>query len=100
MHSLTSALQHSQTTLEHVLYKAKAWDRWTEYPLNARQKNMLNRLLNGFEGKCTATKWAQTTKSSQDSAQRDIKHLIDIGILHKDGDGRSTAYTLCPIQDI
>lgn len=100
LHSLTSALQHSQATLKHVLYKAKAWDKWAEYPLNARQKNMLNRLLNGFEGKCTATKWAKITKSSQDTAQRDIKHLIEVGILHKAGEGRSTAYTLCPVQDI
>jgi len=56
---------------------------------------VLNRLLDGFEGKLTSTKWAKITKSSQDTAHRDIVNLIERGALQKDpGGGRSTSYSL------
>ncbi|WP_426536604.1 hypothetical protein [Bradyrhizobium sp. McL0615] len=56
---------------------------------------MLNRVLDGFEGKLTSSKWAAIVKCSPDTALRDILDLVDQGILAKDkGGGRSTSYSL------
>ncbi|MDR9395828.1 MAG: DUF4172 domain-containing protein, partial [Roseovarius sp.] len=64
-------------------------------PLNERQIKVLNRLLDGFEGKMTSSKWAAIAKCSQDSATRDIAALLDLGLLRKgEGGGRSTHYEL------
>jgi Fic family protein len=66
-----------------------------QQPLNARQALVLNKLLDGFEGKLTTSKWAKLAKSSQDTAYRDILDLVERGILRKDpGGGRSTSYSL------
>ena len=60
-----------------------------------RQCNVINRLLDGFEGKLTSTKWAKLEKTSPDTALRDINELVGKGILKKDeGGGRSTSYSL------
>jgi Fic family protein len=68
-----------------------------QQPLNARQTLVLNKLLDGFEGKLTTSKWAKLTNSSQDTAYRDILDLVECGILRKDsGAGRSTSYSLVP----
>jgi Fic family protein len=67
--------------------------------LNERQRDMINRLLNGFEGKLTSSKWAKRTRSSQDTALRDITELIERGILVRDpGGGRSTSYSLAELE--
>ena len=56
---------------------------------------MLNRLLDGFEGKLTSSKYATIEKTSPDTALRDITDLVERGILKKDeGGGRSTSYLL------
>jgi Uncharacterized conserved protein len=92
---LYNALQSSEKTFQNVLYKADFWDKHKETGFNARQRLMLNKLLDGFEGKLTSSKWAKITKSSQDTALRDITGLIEIGILKKEaGGGRSTNYEL------
>ncbi|WP_421880402.1 hypothetical protein [Pacificispira sp.] len=63
--------------------------------MNDRQIKVLNRLLDGFEGKLTTSKWAKLAKCSQDTAYRDILDLIDRGLMRKRaGGGRSTAYDL------
>ena len=63
--------------------------------LNERQRLVLNKLLDGFEGKLKTSKWAKMTKSSADTALRDIKDLVDKGILRQSGEGgRSTNYVL------
>ena len=63
--------------------------------INERQRDILNRLLDGFEGKLTSSKWAVIEKCSPDTALRDIQDLVDQGILAKDeGGGRSTSYSL------
>ncbi len=68
-------------------------------PLNERQRLMLNRLLDGFEGKLTTSKWAKLSKCSQDTALRDITHLVDRGILVRgEAGGRSTSYKLAIIR--
>lgn len=92
---LDRAFDGTEATLSGVLRKGRFWEAHRSTPLNDRQREMLNRLLDGFEGKLTSSKWAKITKSSQDTALRDILDLLDRGILSKDpGGGRSTSYSL------
>lgn len=92
---LSRAIESSQDTLRAVLQKAHFWERFAQQPLNARQAKVLNQLLDGFEGKLTTSKWAKLTKSSQDTAYRDILNLVERGVLRKDpAGGRSTSYSL------
>ena len=87
--------------LAGVLYKARFWHRCATTPMNARQITLLNRLLDGFEGKLTTGKWATISKCSPDTALRDITELIAIGVLRRTpGGGRSTGYELAPIDEI
>lgn len=92
---LYRSLVSTEETLQKVLHKANFWDKHKETPLNARQRLMLNKLLDGLEGKLKTSKWAKMTKSSPDTALRDIKDLMEKGILkHDDSGGRSTNYEL------
>jgi Fic family protein len=92
---LLRAIEGAQGTLSAVLNKAKFWERFAKQPLNERQIKVLNRLLDGFEGKLTSSKWAKLAKCSQDTAYRDIMDLVERGALQKDpGGGRSTSYSL------
>lgn len=93
--ALHRALGSAQHTLDMVLAKARFWQRWATTPLNPRQVLLLNRLLDGFEGKLTSSKWSAIAKCSADTALRDINELIGLGILRRSvGGGRSTAYEL------
>ena len=81
--------------LSAVMTKADFWQRWSGTPMNERQIKLLNRLLDGFEGKLTSSKWAAIAKCSPDTALRDINELGALGILTKTpGGGRSTAYEI------
>lgn len=92
---LENALINSGDVLESVLTKAKFWEKHSQTPLNDRQRLMLNKLLDGFEGKLTSSKWAKIAKCSQDTAIRDIQDLINKEILQKEAQGgRSTNYEL------
>lgn len=92
---LRSAITASEGQLSHVLEKALFWEKFGSSPLNARQRLLLGRLLDEFEGRLTTSKWAKIAKCSQDTAGRDIQGLIELGILARDkGAGRSTAYLL------
>lgn len=92
---LNGAFDHAETILGAVLTKARFWEQVSEMSLNDRQRLVLNRLLDGFEGKLTSSKWAKLTKSSQDTATRDIDALVRQGILVRGpGGGRSTSYYL------
>jgi Fic family protein len=92
---LARAFDRSEDILASVLRKARFWDRYAGASFNDRQRKMMNRLLEGFEGKLTTSKWAKITKSSQDTALRDIDELVRRGVLIKDaGGGRSTSYSL------
>ena len=92
---LNDAFDHAETLLAGVLAKADFWERHRDKPLNDRQTTVLNRLIDGFEGKLTSSKWAKLTKVSQDTASRDIRDLIEKGILRQDeGGGRSTSYSI------
>jgi Fic family protein len=92
---LGRAIEGAQTTLGTVLAKARFWKRIADFPINERQRVVLNRLLNGFEGKLTTTKYAALAKCSQDTALRDILPLVERGILVRNPEGgRSTSYAL------
>jgi Fic family protein len=96
LNCLKRALGASEQTLEAVLSKAHFWKAHAGESLNDRQRKVVNRLLDGFEGKLTSSKWAKLTKCSQDTALRDISDLLGRGILTKaDAGGRSTSYELC-----
>ncbi len=92
---LERAFDAAETILASVLRKARFWDAQAGERLNDRQRAIINRLLNGFEGKLTSSKWAKLAKCSQDTALRDIDDLLQRGILIKDAaGGRSTSYSL------
>jgi Fic family protein len=93
------AIDGSGVMLARVLGKARFWDRFAQASLNERQVKVLNRLLDGFEGKLTTSKWAKLANCSQDTAYRDILDLVERGALSKgSGGGRSTSYTLVTDQ--
>jgi Fic family protein len=96
--TLHRAVDQAQHTLDAVLVKTRLWQRWTppgSAPLNERQARLVDRLLDGFEGKLTSSKWAAIAKCSPDTALRDITDLMARGILRKsDAGGRSTSYEL------
>lgn len=95
LNCLYRALQTTENAFQKVLHKADFWDKHKETELNARQRLMLNKLFDGFDGKLTSSKWAKITKSSQDTALRDINDLIEKGILCKEASGgRSASYEL------
>lgn len=92
---LDHALTATEQTLKSVTDKAHFWEAHRTMSFNTRQQLMLNRLLDGFIGKLTSSKWAKITKCSQDTALRDIQDLLDRNILIKEAaGGRSTGY-LC-----
>jgi Fic family protein len=92
---LDRAFEGAEEILASVLRKSRFWERPEAAELNERQRKALNRLLDGFEGKLTSSKWATLTKTSQDTALRDIDDLVKRGILVKEAaGGRSTSYAL------
>lgn len=97
---LQRAIDGAETTLASVLTKANFWKVHAGEPFNDRQRKVLNRLLDGFEGKLTSSKWAALGKCSQDTASRDIDDLLTRKILVKEpGGGRSTSYALAILPD-
>ena len=94
---LLRALQGAEETLAAVLTKARFWQHCAGIPLNERQIRLINRLLDGFDGKLTSSKWAAIAKCSQDTALRDITELLERDVLKKsEASGRSTSYELVP----
>src|SRR6202012_1127275 len=92
---LKRAIGASEKLLAAILIKAGFWKAQAGESFNDRQRKVINRLLDGFEGKLTSSKWAKLTKCSQDTALRDISDLIDRKILTKEeAGGRSTSYAL------
>ena len=92
---LTRSIEHAQSTLAAVLFKARFWENPATTGVNDRQRLMLNKLLDGFDGKLTTKKWASLAKTSHDTALRDIEALIARGLMQKDpAGGRSTSYSL------
>uniref|UniRef100_UPI00333F2F48 Fic family protein n=1 Tax=Castellaniella defragrans TaxID=75697 RepID=UPI00333F2F48 len=98
--ALGRSVASAQTSLDDALSKAKFWQRWAGTPMNGRQVKLLNRLLDGFDGKLTSSKWAAICKCSPDTALRDINQLLALGVLRRSpGGGRSTGYELAAPND-
>ena len=96
---LGRAIDGAQTTLSAVLQKARFWQTLRDAPMNERQRLVLNRLLDGFEGNPTTSKWAKIAKCSSDTALRDIAELVERGILVRNAaGGRSTSYALAKVS--
>ena len=96
---LGRAIDGAQTALGAILAKARFWDSIAGFAINARQRLVLNRLLDGFKGKLTTSKYAKLAKCSQDTALRDILALVERGILVRGPEGgRSTGYALAPAR--
>jgi Fic family protein len=95
---LGRAIDGAHATLAAVLSKARFWQALGAVPINERQRLMLNRVLDGFEGKLTTSKWATIAKCSPDTALRDILDLVERGILVRNPEGgRSTSYAIAKV---
>lgn len=95
LNCLINALKSTDSVLTRVLFKADFWQKHIDTVINDRQRKLLNKLMDGFDGKLTSSKWAKIAKCSKDSAVRDINDLIDKGVLQKEAaGGRSTSYEL------
>jgi Fic family protein len=98
---LDRAFDGAEEILANVLRKARFWESMADQPLNERQRKVINRLVDGFEGKLTSSKWAALTKTSPDTALRDINDLVSRGVLVKDeAGGRSTSYSLGTVSNM
>jgi Fic family protein len=99
LHCLKNAMLATENTTQRILKKAEFWKLHEHTVINERQRLMLNKLLDGFEGKLQTSKWAKITKTSTDTALRDIKDLVEKGILHqtKEG-GRNSNYELTDLK--
>jgi Fic family protein len=96
---LGRAIDGAHVILSAVLGKAHFWERTKNVQLNGRQRLVINRLLDGFEGKLTTSKYSTLARCSQDTAYRDILALVDHGVLTQNPEGgRSTSYSLAPAQ--
>jgi Fic family protein len=95
LHCLKNAMLATESTTQTILYKAEFWKLHEQTHINERQRLMLNKLLDGFEGKLQTSKWAKITKTSTDTALRDIKDLVEKGILQQTHErGRNANYEL------
>ncbi len=96
---LGEAIAHSETALAVVLGKARFWEDNAGVSLNERQRRVINRLLDGYDGRLTTTRWAGMTGCSQDTALRDITDLMERGVLVRSkAGGRSTSYALVEVR--
>ena len=92
---LDRAIAGAEATIDQVVAKSRFWDRAANLEINERQRLMLNKLLDGFEGKLTTAKWSKIAKCSHDTALRDIQDLIGKDVLQMDqAGGRSSSYLL------
>ena len=94
LNTLSDAITSADKISENLLSKARFWQNLANTDISAGQRKLLNRLLDGFEGKMTSSRWANIRDCSQDTASREINDLLGKGILLKDGIGRSTHYLI------
>jgi len=98
---LDRAIGNAEERLAIVLYKARLWQRINRRPVNNRQREVINRMLDRFEGFLTTSKYAKLAKCSQDTALRDIRELLERGIIVQNpGRGRSTSYRLADLDTV
>ncbi len=95
LHCLKNSIMATETTLQKIFRKTDFWKIHENTPLNERQRLVINKWFDGFDGKLKSSKWAKIAKCSPDTALRDINDLIDKGILQQEQQGgRSTNYEL------
>jgi Fic family protein len=95
LHCLKNAMLSTENTTQKILHKAEFWKLHEHTPINERQRIILNKLFDNFEGKLQTSKWAKIVKTSTDTALRDIKDLVEKGILKQtDEGGRNANYEL------
>jgi Fic family protein len=98
---LSRSIDSSENNLMVILEKTKIWEKINDFLINERQKKVINKLLNDFEGNLTSIKYARMTKCSKETAIRDIQDLINKGILIKNSSGgRSTSYRILSSKEI
>jgi Fic family protein len=98
---LDRTLEEANEKLSSVLHKAKLWQRISPNPVNERQRKVINRMLDEFKGHLTTSKYAKFAKCSNDTALRDIRELLERGIVAKNpGGGRSTSYRLAEPDEV
>jgi Fic family protein len=95
---LNHAFDVAEISFRTIFSRINFWEQHARIPLNERQRMMIDKLLNGFIGNLTSSKWAKITKCSQDTALRDITELLNHEILIKEAGGRSTNYRLGPLM--
>lgn len=99
--ALGRAIDGAEGTLAAVLRKARLWQRLHARPVNERQRTVLNRMLDGFEGKLTTSKYAKLAKCSQDTALRDVREFVAWRVLvPNEGGGRSASYRLAEPEEL
>lgn len=99
LHCLKNAMLATENTTQKIMYKAEFWKLHERTPINERQRLVLNKLFDGFEGKLQTSKWAKITKTSTDTALRDIKDLVAKGILQQTNEGgRNANYELADFK--
>lgn len=99
LHCLKNAMLSTENTTQKIVRKAEFWKLHEHTPVNERQRLMLNKLFDDFEGKLQTLKWAKITKKSTDTALRDIKDLVEKGIFKQtDEGGRSANYKLVDFE--
>jgi Fic family protein len=95
LHCLKNAILASEDTTQKILQKAEFWKQHEQTSINQRQRLVINKLFDGFDGKLQTSKWAKITKTSTDTALRDIKDLVAKGILEQSSEGgRKANYEL------
>ena len=95
LHCLKNTMLATENTTQKILHKAEFWKLHEQTSINERQRLMLNKLLDGFEGKLQTSKWAKIANTSTDTALRDIKDLIEKGVLKQTAEGgRNANYEL------
>ena len=95
LNCLKTALLETENSMQNILLKTEFWEKHKAVLINERQRLMINKLFDDFYEKLTTSKWAKITKTSTDTALRDIKDLMEKGILQQEeAGGRSVNYSL------
>ena len=92
--TIFDAISDADKMSERLVFKARFWQNLVDVDISAGQRKLINRLLDGFDGKMTSSRWANIRDCSQDTASREINDLIAKGVLLKEGVGRSTHYVI------